>query len=88
MKSKIAAISAVMALMIALVLISAGCTEQAKTDFRGAQPMQALPQPPAPPAATGAADVPEIVQAEQSVQDIGTEELDETSSDIDELIIQ
>lgn len=60
-------------IVIALAALIAGCSEK---------------QYAAPAASSQAApDVPEITQAEQSVEEIGTSDLNELESDTDELIL-
>ncbi len=75
---------AIIALAAAFAILLAGCTQQLLVTQ---QPTEQAAQQPPPVEPAQAADIPEITQAEQSVQEIGTEELDETSSDIDTLIL-
>ena len=70
------AIAAILALTILLV---AACAPET------------APQPPILPAETpsppAAAEVPEIAQAEQTVQEIGTSDLNDVESGLDELVL-
>lgn len=67
------------ALIIALTLLVAACVPET------------APQPPATPTETPsppvAAEVPEITQAEQTVQEIGAEDIDEIDKDLDTLVL-
>ena len=77
MKSKIT-LSAVAALVIIAVLVAAGCAKQSPATA-GQMPQPVMQEQPAV--------VPEIAQAEQSVDEIGMQELDEMEKDSDELVL-
>ncbi len=66
------AIAAILALTILLVAACAPKTAE---------------QPPAAPSTQAAAEVPEIAQAEQTVQEIGTSDLDEIDGGLDALTL-
>ncbi len=71
-------IPAFIAVMLTILLVAAGCAKQ--SPITGEQ----LPQPVVQ---EQPALVPEIAQAEQSVDEIGVQELDEMEKDSDELIL-
>lgn len=73
---------ATMAVMVLVMLFVAACAPAPKTT----QPAPAA-QPPELPAAAEAPTVPEIAQAEQSVDEIGVQELGEIEKDTDELVL-
>ena len=81
MKSKIT-LSAVAALVIVAALVAAGCAKQSHANAEQMPQPVMQEQPAVVPEV-----VPEIAQAEQSVDEIGMQELDEMEKDSDELVL-
>ncbi|MBI2580549.1 hypothetical protein HYV85_01945 [Candidatus Woesearchaeota archaeon] len=80
--------SAIAAILILTILLVAACAPKvAEQPGPGAQPQQPLPAAAEQPLPPAAAEVPEIAQAEQTVQEIGTSDVEEIDKDLDTLVL-